>query len=153
MSLSSVISAELRKSVLARDDAKRNILKVLLGDIQTAESNAVVSDQQIVKIIQKIIKSNSETISLSEANAERIPILTKENEILSSFLPQNLTEQEIETLLVAQVEDIKSAKSDGQAMGIAMKFLKQSDLTKDKSVDNAVVGVVVKKFRNPIDKS
>ena len=142
------ITAGIKEAMLARNDAKRGILKVALGDIQALQfskgQKGEVTDEQAIKVIQKIIKGNEETLALS--TPEKAKILSDENEVLKMLLPLAMSEADIRAELTQLTVQIKEAKSEGMAIGIASKLLKSTG----KIVDNSIVSKVIKEIRiNP----
>lgn len=139
---------DLKKQIAAAmksgDTVARDVLRLALGEIQTAEArkNAVASDEEATSVLRKLIKSNEETVSLTEDTA-RADVLRREIAILSALLPKQLTVDEIAAALASDVEAIRAAGNDGQATGIAMKRLKATGA----SVSGADVGAAVKKLR------
>jgi len=125
---------------VAKDETARGILQVAIGDIQLQEGRGKTADPVI--IIKKIIKSNTETAGF--AKGEPLQKLLRENEILSEFLPKTATQEHILNVLSGISDSIQNAKSEGQAIGMAFKFLKDINLP----VENSDVAEVVKKFRS-----
>lgn len=121
---------EVRKRVTqamrARDAQTRDTLRVALGELQSAESRqGALTDEQGHGVIRKMVKSNEETLALTQDAAAR-ERLERENEILSDLLPRTLSVEEIERALGPVEDQIKAASNDGQATGVAMKHLKSS---------------------------
>jgi uncharacterized protein len=122
---------ELKKRIATAmkegDAVARDVLRVALGEIQTAEArkNEALSDGEVEAALRKLIKSNEETLALAEGG-ETAATLRRENDVLASLLPKQLSVSEIAALLGPQADAIKAAKNDGQATGIAMKHLKSS---------------------------
>lgn len=76
----------------------KNLLSVIRGEIQTLEKNKGVndlSDDEVVKIIKKSVKSLRETIS-SLKDSDKIDISNMELSILESYLPKQLSIEEIQ---------------------------------------------------------
>ena len=142
------------KKVLGAD-IDRNLWTVVLGEIQTLEGskaqNGPVTDGQILKIVQKMIASNEETISAYKKQAET-PLMSnlgteklrRENEILARLLPKACSREEMKDHLLTIVDQLKAAKSDGQATGVAMKALAGLEGSKD----GKIVGEIVKELRS-----
>src|SRR5262245_38456799 len=109
-------------AVKQSDTVARDVLRLALGEIQTAEArkNAQLSEEEAVAALRKLIKSNEESLAALAAGDERVPALKKEIEVLASLLPAQLSVPQIIAALDAQVAAIKAANSDGQATGIAM---------------------------------
>jgi uncharacterized protein len=139
-----VLAEEIKKQMLAamkaRDSVKREVLSVALGEIQTneARSNRPASDEEAAQVVRKLVKSNQETIAASD-NPDQKLTLERENEILGALLPKTLSVAEIVAALAAVSAEIRAAKSDGQATGVAIKQLKASGSTvSGKDVSEAV---------------
>jgi uncharacterized protein YqeY len=128
------LAVELKKRMTQgmkeRDDVAKNILRLALGEIQTAEarSNRPVTEDEAAAILRKLVKSNEETLSMT-ADPEQAATLRKEIALLSSLLPKTMGVDDLVVALASQVDAIKAAKSDGQATGVAMKELKGAGVT------------------------
>lgn len=124
-----VLRNEIQSALKLKDDVKKNVLRVALGEIDTLSSRqGSVSDDNCHNILRKLIENNKETMSLSSSEDQK-KTLSLENEVLLTFLPKTLSVEEIKSNLTTVLNDIKVAKSDGQAVGVAMKYLKQMKLT------------------------
>jgi uncharacterized protein len=143
-----VIVDEIKKHIAAAmksgDTVARDVLRLALGEIQTAEArkNAPLSEDEGMASVRKLIKSNEETLSLS-SEGERATTLRREIEILSALLPKSLSVDAIMAALESERDAIKAAKNDGQATGIAMKHLKAGGHV----VSGNDVGAAIKKMR------
>lgn len=140
------LKTEMKQGVIAalkaKDDLKKNILRVALGEIETEESrHGEIKDEKVLSIVRKIVASNDETIAAGATNADQ---LRRENEILGEYLPKTLSRDEIKEFLASSAEQIQNAPSDGAATGIAMKALK----AEKKDVLGAEVKEVVAEMRN-----
>lgn len=139
------IKKRVTEAMKGGDTVARDVLRLALGEIQTAEArkSAALSDDEAIASVRKLIKSNEETLAaVGDADA-RASALKHELEVLRSLLPKQLTPEQIVLALKDQHEAIKAAKSDGQATGIAMKHLKSTGA----AVDGKDVGVAVKQIR------
>ncbi len=124
----------------AGDTVARDILRLALGEIQTAEARggAAVTDEQAQAAVKKLVKSNEETLSLSTDEAAKTT-LERELVVLRALLPKGLSVDELVLALASQTEAIRGARADGQATGVAMKHLKTEGLVADgKDVTEAV---------------
>ncbi len=115
------------------DAVARDVLRLALGEIQTAEARkaekgAKLTDDDAAAAVRKLIKSNEETLSLA-GEGENAATLRREIEVLSALLPKSLSVEEIVALLAPVEAQIKEAKNDGQATGVAMKHLKSTGAT------------------------
>ena len=120
------IKARMTRAMRERDEVVRNILGLAVGEIQTAEAraNRPLGDDEAMAIVRKLLKSNEETLALAGTDDARAPGLRREIETLSALLPRSMSVEQIVDALSSVAEAIRAAKSDGQAMGVAMKHLK-----------------------------
>ena len=145
-----------RLTALARAEGdqiiEKNVLKVVVGAIETlasskAQGGKPVTDDQELKEVKKVIEGNDETLRLlTERGMQsdtRYNTLTVENSVLKPYVPSSLSQAEILNALGGIEADIKGAKSDGQAVGVAMKLFK----TQGARVDGADVTAVVQSMR------
>ena len=111
----------------AKNTQERDILKVVLGDLQIQETRKGddLTDAEAQQIIRKVIKGNGEMITAVE-DAAVVERMNQEIAILESLLPQSLSVEEIVAALGPVADAVKAAGNDGQATGVAMKHLKSS---------------------------
>lgn len=138
------LKKQIASAMKSGDAVARDVLRLALGEIQTAEArkNAAASDEEAASALRKLIKSNEETVALTE-DPTRADVLRREIAVLAALLPKQLTVDEIVAALGADVDAIRAAGNDGQATGIAMKRLKASGA----AVSGVDVGAAVKKIR------
>lgn len=92
-----------RGSANETDKIAYTILTVLYGELETAAKRSGVEmtnieDEVVVSQVRKIIKGNNEVIALS-GEGKSVQKLSIENEVLSAYLPQLMSEDEIRTAL------------------------------------------------------
>jgi uncharacterized protein YqeY len=134
------IKARLKAAMKAQRTIEKEILRVALGDIQTAEARdgSSISEEAAAQVVKKLLKSNRETLEATESEDAR-QTLQEEIAVLESLLPKSLGVDEIVEALAPVATAICEAKADGPATGIAMKHLKGADATVDgKDVAEAV---------------
>jgi uncharacterized protein YqeY len=138
------IRKRVTEAMKAGDAVAKDVLRVALGEIQTAEARAAraLTDDEAVAVVRKLIKSNEETLGMTEA-AERKALLVKETEVLRSLLPAAPSMDDLVAALAPVRDAVRAAKSDGQAIGVAMKHLKGAGL----SAGGADVAEAVKRVR------
>lgn len=146
MTLKEQIKANIITAMKLKDDVAKNILRVIVGDIETKEVDTKqkkitpLTDEQIYEIIRKAIEDIGETLGYKPND----PTLIREREILTALVPAQLSRQDIINELTPKLEELKTAKSDGQATGIAVKYFKANK----KDVNGTLVATVVKELRN-----
>jgi len=138
------IQRQIRVAMKDGDTVAKEVLRVALGEVQTIEARTTkpATDEEVAAVVRKLVKSNEETIAASAEGPAR-DTLQRENDVLRALLPKNLDVAGIVAALAGQIEPIKAAKGDGQAMGVAMKALKAQGL----AVDAKDVGEAVKQLR------
>lgn len=119
------LKTRITSAVKNKRTIEKNILKLLLGEIQNLEAtkNNKVDSREIYSIIRKFIKNNNETLSV----AGPIETLEIENKILNNLLPTTLTQDQLYKIIHGNpklLTDILEAKNSGQAIGLAMKEIK-----------------------------
>ena len=131
MELEKQIQADMVSAMKAKEAGRLASLRAIKAAIllaKTAEgATGEVSDQDIVKLIQKLVKQRKE--SAEQYNAAGRPELA-ENELaeaadLEVYLPKQLSETELEAELSKIMAEVGASKpSDmGKVMGVATKRL------------------------------
>lgn len=131
MALETQIQKDIMEAMKAKDQVRLNAVRSIKSAIllaKTAEGGAKeITDADIIKIIQKLAKQRKEAAEQYVA-AGRTELAENENAeaaILDTYLPQMLSEAEVEAKLkeiIAQVG--ASSPSDmGKVMGVATKAL------------------------------
>lgn len=138
------LKARIIVAMKAGNTQERNILKVVLGDLQSNETRkgTPLTVEECELTVRKIIKGVSETITLTADPAAKAA-LEAEKTIMETLLPKTATEAEITAALAPVTEAIRAAGNDGQATGVAMKQLKVAGLV----VAGPMVAAVVKSLR------
>ena len=125
------IQADMVAAMKAKETVKLASLRAIKAAImlaKTAEgSTGEVSDQEIVKIIQKLVKQRTE--SAQQYNEAGRPELA-ENElaeaaVMEVYLPKQLSEAELEAELTKIIAEVgaKTPQEMGKVMGVATKKL------------------------------
>jgi uncharacterized protein YqeY len=107
MSLKAKINADYLSAFKNKDVVTKNLLSVIKGELQTLEKNTGVdniSDDEVTKILNKNVKSLKETISLMNEGASK-ELTKKELEILESYLPKQMSEDEIRVKITELIEN------------------------------------------------
>lgn len=138
------IKERIKVAMYAKNEIEKNVLRVILGE---AQQKNVSKDEEIHKIIKKVMEGNTETLNVLPEGDSRKDALSRENAILGEMLPKTWSLMEIEAFFLnsdlPEYEQIQEAKSEGQAMGVAMKALKKAGAP----VDAKDVTAFVKKAR------
>lgn len=131
MELEKQIQADMVSAMKAKETVRLAALRGIKAAIllaKTAEGGSdEITDDQIVRIIQKLVKQRKE--SAEQYNAANRPELA-ENELAEAaamevYLPKQLSEEEVRAELARIIEETGASKpSDmGKVMGVATKRL------------------------------
>ena len=131
MALFDQISEDIKQAMLAKDkvrlEALRGVKKEFL-EAKTAKGNdGELSDEQAVKIIQKMVKQRKDSADIF--TQQNRPDLA-ENElaelaVIEKYLPKQMTDAELTAEVKAIIAEVgaTSAKEMGKVMGVASKKL------------------------------
>lgn len=109
MTLQQTIKKDLAAAMKARDDARKNALRVVMGEFARAEGKEL-TDEEAVRILKKMAKSERETLEQSGEGAD-----TQYLQIIESYLPRTAGEAEIRAWIEANI-DFTQFKNKMQAM-------------------------------------
>jgi uncharacterized protein YqeY len=121
-------------SIKEKNVLEKNLLSIVIGDIQKLEKGGESpDDNKIINIVTKINKSLLEMLeSESDKESVRYKDTKSEIEILSRYLPKSLSEDEI----VNYIKEFKSENPNWN-IGMIMKFFS------DKPVDRKLVAKLI----------
>jgi uncharacterized protein YqeY len=114
MNLQKQIKNDLTTAIKAKDQEKKDTLRVILGEFGRLNKKEL-SDDEVVKILKKLIKSEKEMLDKKGDETDSIFIRVIEN-----YLPKMATQAEI-TNWIEQNVDFSEFKNKMQAMGLIMK--------------------------------
>ena len=128
MALKERIQEDMKTAMRARASADLSAIRMLLAAIKQKEvdERVVADDTAVVGIVEKLIKQRRESITQFEA-AGRADLVAKESgelELLSRYLPKQLSAEEVTAAVDAAVAQLGEASSGGQAIGKVMAVLK-----------------------------
>ena len=131
MSLFDQISSDIKAAMLARDkqrlEALRGVKKEFLEAKTAKGSDGDLPDETAMKILVKMVKQRKDSaqIYIEQNRPELAEGELAEAKIIEEYLPQQMTEEELETALKAIIAEIgaTSAKDMGKVMGIATNQL------------------------------
>ena len=119
-------NAELKTAMKAGDRRHVDTIRMINAalkdkDIEARGQGKTVSDDDILSLLQKLVKSRQESLDIYE-KAGRTDLATQEREeiaIITSFLPQPLSDAEMEEAIDKTIADIGagSIKDMGKVLG------------------------------------
>jgi len=141
------ITAAMKDAMRAKDKVRLGTIRLALSEIKRVEVDERIDpdDTRIIIILDKMVKQRRESIRQFEAGSrqELADIEQAEIEVLQVFMPQALTDEEIETILSAAIAD--SGAKTMQDMGKVMALIKPQVIGK------ADMGAVSQKIKAALD--
>ena len=109
------LKAERISAMKERNTTKKNVLGVLIGEIElkNKDGNGDLSEQDIFKLIKKMIDNNILTND------------TEENQYIESYLPSMMSDSDLEILIIKIISENNLEGMRG--MGIIMKKLNETN--------------------------
>ncbi len=145
MSLKEQLFADLKTAMKEKDTLKKDTVQLIRsGILQFEKDNKVeLDDEGVLDIITKQLKSRRDSLPDYEKSGrdDLIEKLNKEIEILLGYLPEQLSEDEIQKIVEEAIAETGAAsvKEMGKVMGIINPKLKGR-------ADMKIVGALVKKL-------
>ena len=145
MSLKEQLFADLKTAMKEKDTLKKDTVQLIRsGILQYEKDNKVeLDDEGVMEIITKQLKSRRDSLPdyVKSGREDLIEKLNKEIEILLGYLPEQLSEDEIQKIVEEAIAatGAASVKEMGKVMGIVNPKLKGR-------ADMKVVGALVKKL-------
>jgi uncharacterized protein len=126
VSLRLQVTEDMKSAMRAKDSARLNAIRLLLAAMkqQEVDERIELSDTQVIEVIEKMLKQRRDSISQYEAaNRQDLADAEKfEVGVLTTYLPQPLSEAEIAALLDSAIDGTGAA--DVKDMGKVMALVK-----------------------------
>ncbi len=125
-SLKDRITEDMKSAMRAKDSARLSAIRLLQAAIKQKEvdERIVVDDTAVLAIVEKLIKQRKDSIE-QFTKAGRTDLVDKETaelNLLTGYLPQQLSEAEVVAVIDAAIADV--GMSGPQAMGKVMALVK-----------------------------
>ena len=149
MALKEIIETEYKKALKSKDKTKISTYRLILSSIKDLDivnrsgpNKKDTDDEDIKKLLKKMVKQRAESIDIYKKNdrADLLEIEQNEYDILCSFLPKQLGEEETRKICSEIISKVgaSSLKDMGKVMGELKKnhadeidFAKAGPLIKD----------------------
>ncbi len=149
MSLKDKIDTDYKNALKAKDKIQISTYRLILSGIKDLDisnrsglNKKSTDDGDIKKLLKKMIKQRSESIDIYKKNNRKdlLEVEQKESEILSGYLPKQLSEEETKKICTQTVSALgaSSIKDMGKVMGELKKkyadildFVKAGSLLKE----------------------
>lgn len=113
MSLQETIKKELPEAIKAKDDGRKDAIRVILGEFSRSGKKEL-SDEDVTGILKKLIKSETELLRQKGETTSRFMA------VVESYLPKMVSREEIIAWIGENI-DFSQYKNKMQAMGPIMK--------------------------------
>ncbi len=152
MSLREKIETDYKSAAKAKDKNKISTYRLILSGIKDLDINnrskpekKETDDEDIKKLLKKMIKQRSESIELYKKNNRKDlqEIEESEVEVISQYLPKQLSEEETKKICIEIINS--TGASSIKDMGKVMGELKKNN---PDSIDFSKAGAVIKELLN-----
>ncbi len=147
MAIKDQIMADLKQAMKNKDKDRLRVLRSLKSNLlereisERKEGEASLSDEQTIEVLMKAAKQRKESIDQFEKGdrADLADSEKEELEIIQSYLPEMLSEEEVRDIARDKIEELgaEDMSDMGQVMGVLMQELKGK-------AEGSVVSKVVK---------
>ena len=152
MSLKDKIDTDYKNALKSKDKIQISTYRLILSGIKDLDisnrsgpNKKDTNDEDIKKLLKKMIKQRSESIDIYKKNNRRdlLEVEEKESEILLGYLPKQLSEEETKKICTQTVSKLgaSSIKDMGKVMGELKKQYEDS-------LDFAKAGSLLKELLN-----
>ena len=152
MSLKETIETEYKKALKSKDKTKISTYRLILSSIKDLDilnrsgpNKKETDDEDIKKLFKKMVKQRAESIEIYKKNNRNDLLEVEQNEydILTSFLPKQLSEEETKKICADVISKIgaNSLKDMGKVMGELKK-------THADEIDFSKAGSMIKELLN-----
>ncbi|WP_440930225.1 GatB/YqeY domain-containing protein [Candidatus Pelagibacter sp.] len=152
MSLKETIETEYKNALKAKDKSKISTYRLILSSIKDLDitnrsgpNKKETDNEDIKKLLKKMVKQRAESIEIYKKNnrSDLLEVEQIEHDILTSFLPKQLSEEETKKICeqIISKTGAASIKDMGKVMGALKK--EYSD-----EIDFAKAGSLIKELLN-----
>ena len=150
MAIREELTSELKTAMKAGDKRRVETIRLVNAalkdrDIEARGQGKTVSDDDILALLQKLVKSRQELVEIYD-KAGRVDLATQEREeiaVIQSFLPQALSAEETEAAIAAAIAETGAAsiKDMGKVVGVLRgKYAGRLDMAKASAAVKAKLG-------------
>ncbi len=145
MSLKERLTEDMKIAMRDKDSIKKNAVQMARAAVLQVEKDKKVTldDDGIIEIIAKEVKKRRDSVPDYEKGGrlDLVEDLNKEIEVLLQYLPQQLTEEELEVIVRQAIEDTgaNSARDLGKIMQAVMPKIKGR-------ADGKIINQIAKKY-------
>lgn len=138
------INEELKNAMKNKDTFKLSVLRMLKSALQLEgiAKKHELGDEEVLNVIKKQVKLRKDSLEEYQKynKLDEVASLEEEIKILSIYLPEELSEEDIVKLVNKAIEDVKPTSM--KDMGLVMKAM--NELLVGKNADMSLVSKLVK---------
>lgn len=131
MTLAERISTGLKEAMKNKDEARKRTIRAIKAQLlllKTDGSGDEITEEKEIQLLQRMLKQREDSLAMyqSAADSEKLAAIEAEEiVIIKEFLPQMLSEQEIEQAVAAYISELgaQGMKDMGKIMGKAREEL------------------------------
>lgn len=126
MNLSERLSEDMKQAMKAKDKVRLSVIRMVRSAVKNKEIDSGVSlaDDEILNVIQKELKQRRDSLQAFESagRSDLIQEVQNEIQVLTSYLPAQLSEEEVRNLAAAAIAETGAgSKADmGKVMAVLM---------------------------------
>lgn len=143
MSIAQQLTDSMKEAMKAKQPLRLGVIRQIRGAIKNAEidKKIVMNDEQIISVMSTLVKQRRESAQIYRDN-DRVELAEKEEQeitVLQEFLPQQLTADELKTLVEGVIAEVGATSM--KEMGMVMKKVTSQTVGR---ADGRVVSELVK---------
>ena len=124
MALADQLQQEIKAAMLAKDAERLNALRMLksaIGYVQIERKTEALSDADFTAVVQREVKKRRDSVEQFTSGGRPELAAKEQTEIavLETFLPKQLSPEELESLVRATIQEVGA--TDKKQMGAVMK--------------------------------
>lgn len=130
MNLSQQLNDDMKQAMRAKDKFKLSVIRMILSSVKNEKikKGSELNDSEVLDIVNRELKQRKDSLQEFE-DAGRDDLadkIRKEIEIVSNYLPEQLTEEELKSIVTQTIQEVgASSKADmGKVMGALMPKVK-----------------------------
>jgi uncharacterized protein YqeY len=130
MSIKDMLNQDMKAALKAGEKGKLSVIRMAKSAILYAEKEKLheLDDEEVIEVLFKETKKRRNDIEEYKrlGKTETVESLNQEIAILSNYLPQQLTDEEVEELVRQTINEIGATgiKDMGKVMGVVMPKMK-----------------------------
>jgi uncharacterized protein YqeY len=130
MSLQQKLVDDMKSAMKGKEKLRLSVIRMVRASLKNAEINSKkeLSEDEVLEVITKEVKMRRDSIPEYEkaGRTDLVQQLKDEIEILMAYLPEQLTPEEIETIVLEAIKQVnaQSPKDMGKVMSAVMPQVK-----------------------------